>query len=321
MISQNNIADIYEGLLIRLLNNPDYVTSPRGMQINELINFSYEISNPNYFIINSQTRKTNEKYLAGELIWYLSGNNDLEHISKFSKFWNKLTDDGKLNSSYGHIIWKQKNKNGITPWMWAYQALVNDRDTRQAVIHFNSIDHASIGEKDFPCTMYAQFFIRNNSLNLIVNMRSQDIWFGYTYDIPFFSLMLIEMKNQLRDFANIDVNLGTLKMNIGSLHMYGKDISDASDIFKKPLYIDTDKGKYVYVDTNESLMLDARLFDRVGNELVPSTELQYVIDKWYKKEVKQDKEKNKDTNIKMPKIEIKSNFINWIDSVTKKGDN
>lgn len=310
MSQKSNIATVYEDLLNKLYNQPQYTTSPRGMNINELINYSYTIQDPQYFLINSNSRKTNENYLAGELIWYLSGNNDLEHIGKFSKFWNRLTDDGKLNSSYGRLIWEEKNKNGITPWEWAYQSLIKDQHTRQAVIHFNSKDHASYGEKDFPCTMFAQFFIRNNEISLTVNMRSQDIWFGYTYDAPFFSLMLIEMKNQLRDFADIHVSLGSLTMNIGSLHLYSKDIESVIEVFKKAMYLNIYYGKYVYVMPDEKLKLDTRLFDRKDNELVPTPELQYVIDKWYKKENKS----------KQNKIEITSNFIKWLDETSEKGD-
>ena len=310
MISGKTIADTYENLLTELYHRPQFETHPRGMVIRELINCSYTIHDPSYFLIKTKSRNTIEGYLAGELIWYLSGNNDFEHIGKFSKFWNKLTDDGKLNSAYGKLIWYDKNKNGITPWEWAYTALVNDRDTRQAVVHFNLKDHAKRGEKDFPCTMYGQFFIRNNTLNLIVNMRSQDIWFGYTYDAPFFSLMLIEMANQLNDFENMNVNVGSLTMNIGSLHLYGKDISGVEEIFKTPMSLDNWNEKYVYVETDKSLRLDTRLFDKKDNEFVPSEQLQFIIDKWYKKTTTKEK-----TN----KIELTSNFLQWLDDASRKG--
>ena len=48
------------------------------------------------------------QYMLGEMLWYWNGRNDVEFISKFSKFWSKISDDDKTNrSAYGDIVFNR----------------------------------------------------------------------------------------------------------------------------------------------------------------------------------------------------------------------
>ena len=98
------------------------------------------------------------------------------------------------------------------------QLLKNDPSTRQAVIHIkearNLIDYPT---KDLNCTIALQFILRNNKLDLIVTMRSNDVWLGLPYDLFNFTCMQILMAMEL------GVEIGTYYHNAASLHMYRSD--------------------------------------------------------------------------------------------------
>jgi len=221
-IQGNTFATVYEKLLRELTKNPEYTdTAPRGMKIKEIRDVVLEISDSTKNLFTNSVRGVDETYLAGELLWYLSARRDLEFIKTYSKFWEKIADaSGNLNSAYGFQLWDNANEHGITEWEWAKSSLLHDRDTRQAIMRFNKPEVSYHGNKDFVCTLTGVFQIRNNKLNLSVNMRSSDAILGLTYDIPFFSLLIQIMCNELRTAGTTDVVPGTLTMLLNSSHVY-----------------------------------------------------------------------------------------------------
>ena len=149
-------------------------------------------------------------------MWYNSTVNDVAAIEPYSKFWRKLSDDGvTVNSNYGYCI---RKKFGFDQWERCKQILRNNSDSRQAVIHIKEArDIIANPTKDLNCTIALQFFIRNNKLDLIVTMRSNDVWLGLPYDLFNFTCMQMQMAMEL------GIKVGTYYHNAGSLHMYTKD--------------------------------------------------------------------------------------------------
>jgi thymidylate synthase len=101
--------------------------------------------------------------------------------------------------------------------------LQKDSDTRQAVVALYRPNDCGISTKDMPCTLTLQFMIRNDKLNLIVNMRSNDLWFGGVYDIFCFTALQELMANELK------VEVGLYYHHVGSFHLYEKNIKDVQD--------------------------------------------------------------------------------------------
>ena len=85
--------------------------------------------------------------------------------------------------------------------------------------------------KDLPCTSFLQFFIRKNKLHLIVNMRSNDLIKGTTFDIPFFMLLLQNMFLLLKEVYP-ELELGYYYHNAMSLHIYEPDFDLVEDMLK-----------------------------------------------------------------------------------------
>lgn len=71
---------------------------------------------------------------------------------------------------------------------------------------------------DRPCTLTLQFMIRDGKLDLHVNMRSQDVWLGLTYDAFMFSQIQDTLAGML------DVPIGQYVHHVASLHLYETDV-------------------------------------------------------------------------------------------------
>jgi len=212
-----DFASAYEEELGKILYEADFETKPRGLKIKENLNVKIEILNPYLNLFKNEVRSIPLNYLARELVLYFSGTNKAEDFIKASPFWDKIKNpDGTVNSAYGHLIFN------LGQWDWAKFSLKKDRDSRQAIMHYNRPEHLNSESKDIPCTITSQFFIREDELYLTTYMRSNDIFFGMTFDIPFFMLLMQCMKLELSlEYPNL--KLGIYTHFAGSLHAYEKD--------------------------------------------------------------------------------------------------
>jgi len=199
-------------------------SSPRDMKVKEAMMASFDID-PTHPIADFKDRPFNFKYFTGELAWYLHRDNDVDYISNFSKFWKNLTNEGtnEINSNYGSLVLNDKQVG------WVVDSLVNDKNSRQAIMFFNQPKFQVEGNKDFVCTLYANFFIRNNTLYMKVQMRSNDIFFGLTFDAPFFSFLHQSIFLILKDKYK-DLELGHYFHNSDNLHFYERHFNLASEI-------------------------------------------------------------------------------------------
>lgn len=227
-------AKAYKNLLFEVYSNYDYETAPRGMNIREIMNCAVEIQNPYSNLFKNEVRDLPMKYLKKELALYLSGRYDVEGFGEASKFWKKIAnDDGTINSAYGNLIFKMDDTpNKFTQWRWALYSLIQDKDTRQAVMHFNRTCHQYLGVKDFPCTLEMIFHIRNNKLNATTVMRSNDVIKGTTFDIPFFMLVQQMMLNSLKKVYP-DLEMGTYTHLAHSMHLYESDFELVGKMLEK----------------------------------------------------------------------------------------
>lgn len=100
------------------------------------------------------------------------------------------------------------------------QKLQEDPSTRQAVISIWRPDDLHL-DGDKPCTVFLQFMIRNDELDLHVYMRSNDVWLGLTYDAFMFSQLQCTVANVLR------ICVGMYVHNATSFHIYDRDVEGA----------------------------------------------------------------------------------------------
>lgn len=228
-------AGVYEELLHDLIKNPEYVTQPRDMKINEICDVALVVENPISCLYLNPFRSSQLKYIAAEFLWYFMGRNDVNFISKYAKFWESIENgDGTVNSSYGHLLFNNKNEHGFTQYLWALESLAQDKDSRQAVIHFNLPTHQRPGNKDFVCTMYGIFQIRDNKLNFTVSMRSNDVILGLPTDVAFFVILQSQMLSHLRTKAGYpELEMGTYTHIANSSHVYERHFELVKNMITK----------------------------------------------------------------------------------------
>jgi len=217
----DKFADAYEAILTDVMLNPEYETAPRRQKIKEITNACLTF-NPTFPLYENGIRGSKFKYIAAELVWYFNGDNDIEFISKFANFWKYLDNgDGKANSAYGNLLFVERTPSGFSQWRWALESLINDKDTRQAILHFNLPKHQYSGNLDFVCTLNGVFQIRDNHLNFTINMRSNDLILGLPTDVAFFCLLQQQMLSHLKEVYP-DLKMGTYTHFINSAHVYEK---------------------------------------------------------------------------------------------------
>lgn len=183
--------------------------SPRGENTLEIENFTYSVMP--YVRFNSFVgRKLNVDYIKREMSWYIRADPTDLSITEHAAQWGKIVVNGKLNSNYGAYWFSQRGVARVV------EVLKNDSMSRRAVIpmYGTDLDHTDIHAKDVPCTLSIEFRLRNDKLNVKVNMRSQDILWGMGNDLPTFSF-LQEIVAKL-----LHAQIGTLTVSVGSFHVY-----------------------------------------------------------------------------------------------------
>lgn len=243
----DSIAESYSGLLKYVLENGDEV-SPRGMLTKEITPATVVINNPRKRVIDNKIRKLNYGFMIAELFWILGAKNDLS-ITHYNKQWLNFSDDGNiLNGAYGQRVFdwnKDRIGDNVNQFLEVVERLKKDPESRQGTIVLFDPNKDFKNTKDVPCTNLMRFSIRNGKLNMRVVMRSNDLWFGYPYDVYNFTVLQEIMAGML------NVEVGTYTHIVDSLHLYEMHFEQAKELIDNP-------QSSVY-DTFEPI--DARLDD------------------------------------------------------------
>lgn len=249
----NNASEAYLGTLADVYFNPDVKSAPRGQPCREKLDYTFRVLGPDASPLVTKDPKRNEvirSYTTKEVALYDSCTNSAKDFGEASKFWLTLANpDGTVNSAYGHLIWSKKSHGSDfeqeqyctvpaskpgegsihqmrpvrrTPWEWAKQSLIDDKDTRQAILRFSLPEHQWKGNKDQTCTMHGNFLIRNDELHFSVVMRSNDLTLGLVYDMPWFMGLMDRMVEELKPhYPNL--KKGHYTHTVHSLHIYERN--------------------------------------------------------------------------------------------------
>jgi thymidylate synthase len=151
----------------------------------------------------------------------LAGTNDVEFISYYIADYRQYADGDVVFGGYGPRLlnWRGLNQlENIT-------AILKKRpDSRKAVIQLFDAGDIVVEHNDVPCTCTLQFMIREDALQLFVNMRSNDVFLGLPHDVFCFTMLQEIVARAL------SVEIGTYKHAVGSLHLYERD-KDAAQQF------------------------------------------------------------------------------------------
>lgn len=195
--------------------------SPRGQETIEMIGQSFTLIDPLKNVVCSPARAINPSFMAAELVWMLLGSNDARLITPYNKNIGQFSDDGiTFRGAYGPKLVEQ------LPYV--LDTLRKDPYSRQAVL---TIWRERPGPSvDIPCTVSMQFFIRDSKLEMVVYMRSNDVWLGLPYDVFNFTGI------QQYLAAALEVAPGPYHHHVGSLHLYKKHWAVAEGVVHESAY-------------------------------------------------------------------------------------
>ena len=209
-----------------------WTTSGLALQSN---NVTYVLEN-SFNRVHTLREPVSIKYFARELFAYFVGSLKVnEGLSDASKFWNKIADEnGMINSNYGYYVFRKQTPEGKSQLQWVRNNILENQDTRQAVININGIEHKRV-TKDFPCTLGLVFHLDGGTLNLDVSSRSTDVITGLPYDIGFFSFVLELLAALLSQDFGKNINAGYTAMHAFFTQIYDRTENKVPEILENNL--------------------------------------------------------------------------------------
>ena len=175
----------------------------------------------------------NEEYIQRELDWYHSKSTNVNDIEgETPQAWKMTANDhGEINSNYGHLIWADKYYNQFERVL---NELYFNPNSRRAQMIYNrpSIWEEAFenGKNDFICTNAVTYYIRDNKMHCVVQMRSNDVIFGYKNDYAWQYHVLEKLRAGL-NYRNMimhkkegpyDIGMGNIYWQVMNLHVYGR---------------------------------------------------------------------------------------------------
>ena len=155
----------------------------------------------------------------------MNGSDKLSFIEYYIPQYRAYAQDDLLYGAYGPRMY---NMRGSTNQLENILSILRDkRSSRQAVVQLFNAEDISSDCKDVPCTCSFQFLLRNEKLEMITNMRSNDAYIGLPHDVFCFTMIQEFLARKLC------VNLGTYKHFVGSLHLYEQNVDEAQNYLRE----------------------------------------------------------------------------------------
>lgn len=167
--------------------------------------------------------KTKEEYINKELEWYMSQSLDSKWIGQHAKIWLDCADsNGKINSNYGYLLFS--GQNGYQFYN-VIKELAEHKDSRRAVAYYTNPFIHYVGGKDYICTIAVQYLLRNNRVDAVVYMRSNDIVYGLIgADLFWQNEVLRYVCDSLTVKLERKIYPGDIHWMAGSLHIYERHL-------------------------------------------------------------------------------------------------
>jgi len=209
MITIEAVRDFF----IHELHNENFTIDRTGAKTIEMIGASFIADEVAIF------GKPNDDYIDAEIEWYDSQStniNDIPYGNEPPKAWQySANEHGEINSNYGHLIWSEKYYNQFEH---VINELEENPDSRRASMIYTrpSIwkEYNENGKNDFICTNSVTYYDRDSKLHAVVQMRSNDVIFGYRNDYAWQQYVLHQLAWELH------MDAGDMHWQVQNLHVY-----------------------------------------------------------------------------------------------------
>lgn len=198
-------GELYSRIRKLLLDAPEIES--RNGKTKELQAFGFTLINPRNRLAYHKDRRFNLQFALFEFLCDVTGINDAQFTKAINLKAAEYSDDNlTFYGAYGPRISPNISK--------IIEILTEDKNSRQAIISIYNTNDMFAKTKDVPCTLSLQFLIRDDKLNMIVSMRSNDFFWGLQYDLFRFTLLQEVIANE------IGLDVGWYYHFDGSLHVY-----------------------------------------------------------------------------------------------------
>lgn len=217
-----DLRNDYVRLVSWLLDTGRPVADSRGGETLQRTGVRLEFPDPTAVLLPlGVNRKVNARLAAVEALQLLSGTGDTALLLRASPNYTEVLvrPDHAEYGAYGPRLRFQLEQ--------VYRELLNHRASRRAVLTIWREDDL-LHDGDKPCTLTLQFVVDDDRLDLVVSMRSQDVWLGVPYDVFMFSQLHLSLARQL------GIPAGRYVHNVGSLHVYRSNVEAAGMLVSVP---------------------------------------------------------------------------------------
>ena len=216
LIRPYKVADVRDYFIAAKNCDINTTTDKTGVKCIELIGASFLADEPAIF------GEPNLEYIQRELEWYRSQSLNVNDIYGDERrppaAWEyAASPEGMINSNYGHLVWSKDNCN---QYDYVLEELKLNPDGRRAEMIYTRpsiwLEYDVFGMSDFICTNAVAYYIRNGKLDACVQMRSNDVVYGYKNDYAWQQFVLNELANDL------SIEPGKIIWQVQNLHVYEK---------------------------------------------------------------------------------------------------
>lgn len=178
------------------------------------------------------TKKVHVKSIIHELLWFLSGDTNIQYLKEHNvKIWDSWADEhGNLGPVYGKQwrAWQTNDGQVIDQISDVIDLIRVDPSSRRLLVSAWNV--GELAEMALmPCHLLFQFYVLDNKLSCQLYQRSADLFLGVPFNIASYSLLTHMIAQQ----CNLDV--GDFIWTGGDCHIYSNHIDQVkSQLSRKP---------------------------------------------------------------------------------------
>ncbi len=228
------------------------------------------------------TKKVFFKGVVNELLWFLSGSTNINDLD--ARIWDEWAlEDGELGPVYGKqwTAWETKDGSTINQIDYVVDLLKNNPTSRRILFHGWNVEylpeeklspHENVRNGKMalpPCHLLYQFQVMDNKLNLMLTIRSNDLFLGHPFNTAQAALWVHMLAQQC------DLEVGELIMSIGDAHIYNNHLKQVEEqLSRTPTALPTLKLK-----RKPDSIYDYKLedFELIGYEPQPTIKAQVAV--------------------------------------------
>lgn len=217
MLKTKDIAKTF----VDKLKNKEFTTDKTGCNTIEILGASFIADSPAIF------GTPNNEYIDAEIEWYNSRSTNINKLAeiygKSPAAWQYSANEyGEINSNYGHLIFSKKFHKQYEQVLKELNEVNPDSRRASMIYQRPSIwrEFKEDGKNDFICTNAVTYYIRDEQLHCVVQMRSNDVVYGYRNDYAWQKYVLEKLEKDLYFGGHPLKSGGKIYWQVQNLHVY-----------------------------------------------------------------------------------------------------